>query len=128
MLFGLCFAAARPSFSLSLRYMAMIYTESDDKKTDYGAVSQRDVQPVAGPSQVLGYDEGGDNSPPPPFQDYQEQTQPEHVLIDFGNTNVLIPAGGEEPPPAFTTYDAEFQLDCESIIIFNAFITYIDHS
>lgn len=85
-------------------------------------VNRSDEQPLAGPSTgaIPRYEDVVDTSPPP-FQAQQAPMDPPlpvggHVLIDFSGADV-IPAGGEEPPPAFTTYDAEFSIDSSGTVL-----------
>lgn len=56
-----------------------------------------DEQPTAGPSTGL---------PPPPT--FEESTK-DDIILDFGDDpEVYVPRGGEEPPPSFAPYEAEF--------------------
>jgi len=52
---------------------------------------------------------------PPPFD---ETTDRGHLLVDFERAEFAIPAGGEDPPPPFTIYEAEHfvSADGDSVI------------
>ena len=58
-------------------------------------------------------DEPGPSAAPPPT--FEESAG--HILIDFDQTDAVIPGGGEDPPPAFTPYTAEFFVSNDGAII-----------
>lgn len=55
-------------------------------------------------------------SPPPAFQEFPPGTSSSsHLLIDFSENTPQAP-GGENPPPDFTPYNAEYFLSNGNVI------------
>ncbi|KAH9858150.1 hypothetical protein C2E23DRAFT_802883 [Lenzites betulinus] len=89
-----------------------------DKKNSFDDGSTELLQSTAGPSRAVPSDNPPpfptsslDGAPPPhdPLEPVPKYT--EHALED-----VYIPAGGEEPPPTFTPYKAEFFISGREIV------------
>ena len=83
----------------------------DDKKEDLLDVEQPDnvgpsVPTVAGPSTVAPSATTFNSPPLPTFEEANEAAS--LIRHDFADSDVFVPPGGEEPPPDFTPYEAEF--------------------
>ena len=81
----------------------------DDKKEELPSAEQPDGTdsiPVAGPSTAA---PPATTLPSPPLPTFQEATETTALIRhDFSDSDVFVPPGGEEPPPDFTPYEAEF--------------------
>jgi hypothetical protein len=71
---------------------------------DKADLSSALAQPQAGPSEPT--------EPPPSFE--QSTADP---VFDFDDNDFSIPGGGEEPPPDFTPYNAEYSVAWNGNII-----------
>ncbi|PCH33679.1 hypothetical protein WOLCODRAFT_135258 [Wolfiporia cocos MD-104 SS10] len=77
-----------------------------DTKT--GADLLSDDLPAAGPSAIP--------DAPPSFQDSIAAPAPNYNSV-FAGDDIFIPYGGEEPPPEFTPYEAEYFVDGNGDIV-----------
>jgi hypothetical protein len=85
-----------------------------DRRAGRGAIGEGSAELTSGPStsaftDVIVDDE---NAPPPPFMEQDDGP----VDFDYNTGSIVISSEGEEPPPAFTTYDAEYSVDSSGSI------------
>lgn len=98
----------------------MITDPKSDTKRAYGAVNAHppafshfdDDAALAGPSSA--------SLPPPPTFEESTSTNLGHFAITIGSDTIFVPPGGEEPPPAFAPYEAEYTLAPDGILSHDA--------
>lgn len=79
----------------------------EDLLVDIGDPTQSFATPHPGPSTSSGGTHNVPLEPPPTFA---ESAADKALNAELASSEVFVPLGGEEPPPEFTPYEAEFFL------------------